>query len=275
MYHAEVPKPNYFLTNPLLWLAVFMGGVGFVATFFLAQGLDMSELIAVIVGVVVALVSLLIVHLSASRLCDGFVGARPADPVKHAALFNAVETICLASGLRQPELKVFDDNAPAALAYGTTLPRICVSPAFFDSFSTTEQEAVAAHLLCRVESGDARRDTQAAVIYGAVMGLVGGRSFLSAHIAAKQKKQTLLYVDLAAAKLSKYPPALMSALEIMKNGEAAKPGQNANTKQTTKPEQTKQTRQTMPDLPRWLTHMLMLPPGEADFNYRMGVLAEI
>ena len=194
----------------LLWPALFIWAVVF--AIFLAFGTALP--IAVAAGVVAAVVVLALVLLLARKLCDGMAGATPADLHKHASLFSIIEALCLTHGLDLPKLMVMDDSSPTVLAYGD---RICVSAGFFSHLSVVEQEAVVAHALCRIQRGHARTDALAAVVFGFVLAPLGMRSLAGRCATTLRGRHGLLASDLAAVRLTRYPPGLMSALQQMQN----------------------------------------------------------
>ena len=203
-----------------------------------------------LLGAALALVPLL----TATKLTEGQLGAVPADPVEDAVLFSTTESLCLVSGLPQPKLMLVDYPEPTVLAYGLrpSHARICVSEGFFNELSAVEQEAVIAHGLCRIHRGDVVGDTLAAKVCGFLLRPLGlGRS------AGKLARwlngpDALLAADLAAVRLTRYPPALVSALEFMQVQKRAA-------------------------VPVHLDHLQLLPArGPAETTHdRMGVLVEV
>src|SRR5262245_48898564 len=69
----------------------------------------------VVAGLVVALAILAGAYWGSERLVLALSGARPADRATQPRLFNLVDGLCVASGLRRPNLYVVDDPAPNAL----------------------------------------------------------------------------------------------------------------------------------------------------------------
>lgn len=167
-------------------------------------------------GVAAAVAILAIVLFLATRLCDGMAGATPADPQKHAALFSITESLCITHGLDSPKPMVTEDPSPTVLAYGLK-GRICASAGFFSQLSVVEQEAVVAHALCRIQRGHARSDALAAAVFGFVLAPLGMRSLAGRCATALRGRHALLASDLAAVRLTRYPPGLMSALQRMQN----------------------------------------------------------
>lgn len=245
MEDKEFPRRKRWpivLLLPMLfiWALVF--------TIFSAFGTDLS--VASGLGAAAAGAMLAIVLSSATRLCDGMAGATPADTQKHAALFNITESLCLTHGLDTPKLMVMEDSSPTVLAYGSQ-GRICASAGFFSQLSVVEQEAVVAHALCRIQQGHARSDALAAVVFGFVLAPLGMRGLAGRCAAALRGRHALLASDLAAVRLTRYPPGLMSALQKMLSS-------------------------PIPDLAPSVDHLQALPRKQFEYlDCRVGLLAEI
>lgn len=230
----------------LLWPTLFIWAVVFAV--FAAFGA--AVLVAVVAGAAAAGAMLAVLLFSATRLCDGMVGAAPADPHKHAALFSLAEALCLTHGLATPKLMVMEDHSPTVLAYGLH-GRICVSQGFFSHLSVVEQEAVVAHALCRIQRGHARSDTLAAVVFGFVLAPLGMRGLAGRCATTLRGRHALLASDLAAVRLTRYPPGLMSALQRMQDS-------------------------PIPNLAPCIDHLQALPRKQLScFEGRVGLLAEI
>lgn len=230
----------------LIWPMLFIWAVVFVI--FAAFGAPLTTASAPAAAAAGAMLAVLLS--SATRLCDGMVGATPAEPQRHAVLFNLAESLCLTHGLNVPKLMVMEDSSPTVLSYGLE-GRICVSQGFFTHLSVVEQEAVVAHALCRIQRGHARSDTLAAVVFGFVLAPLGMRGLAGRCAATLRGRHALLASDLAAVRLTRYPPGLMSALQRMQDS-------------------------PIPNLAPCVDHLQALPRKQpACFEGRVGLLAEI
>ena len=177
--------------------------------------------------------------------------AEPADPVEHARLHNLVEGLCIASGLSKPGIYVIDDAAPNAFATGRSPHHasIAVTTGLLEMMNRVELEAVLAHELSHVKNDDVLVDTLAVTCVGAVailsdvairfMWWNGGRrgrddrqasggplvviavfgfallalAPLVARLlqfAVSRRREAL--ADVSAVEMTRYPPALVSAL---------------------------------------------------------------
>ncbi|HYI60870.1 MAG TPA: M48 family metalloprotease [Acidimicrobiales bacterium] len=140
------------------------------------------------------------VALSASR-------ARPADPGEHARLHNLVEGLCVASGLPKPDLYVVDDEAPNALALGRSPQRaaIVVTTGLLATMTRVELEAVLAHELSHIKHDDVQVATLAVT---------------APPLRRVVDRDRHALADIAAVEVTRYPPALVSALEKLRDAAA-------------------------------------------------------
>ena len=142
--------------------------------------------VAVVVGVWVMM---------QGRLALRAARARPLAPGESPRLVSLVRGISGDLGLAMPQLWVAEAGGPNAFVCYSSGPCVAVSPAVLESFSRTELEAVVAHCLVRVAGRRLRRQ-QLAIAFG--------RSHdAGAHVIEE---------DVAAANVTRYPPALASAL---------------------------------------------------------------
>lgn len=181
---------------------------------------------------------------AARRCCGG----APADPVTHARLHNLVESLCTAAGLPKPTLVVVDDPAPNCLALGRG-PKaavVVVTEGLLRALSRVELEGVLAHELSHVKSLDILPATLAVTLAAPLSprlprALLGSRREMLA--------------DLGGASLTRYPPALESALQRMREGGAIT------------------TSRLIAHL--WEVPPSILSPGEPPLAHRIEALAEL
>ncbi|MCY3925422.1 MAG: M48 family metalloprotease [bacterium] len=155
--------------------------------------------------------------LASGWIVGRLAGARPPEGVESERLEVCVEALCLAAGLPVPRLAVIDDEAASALAYGRG-PRtatVAVTTGLLRSLSPVELEGTLAHLLARVADGTARRDTRLAS--AALLGGPPGTAWVSRRLDGSR----VVAADVAAARLTRFPPGIAGALGHM--GEAAAP----------------------------------------------------
>lgn len=128
-----------------------------------------------------------------------------AHTVEEPRFINIVQGLAERHGVPMPRLGVTEKGGPNAFVRRRG-PSMIVSRSLLDTFTRTEQEAVAAHCLVRLNSGHLFFAHLAAML-----GRVGSR------FAPKVGYED----DVHAAALTRYPPALASAIEKAKPVEDA------------------------------------------------------
>ena len=165
------------------------------------------------------------VRRNAEALVLSTVGGHGASETEHARLFNVIEGLCVVGGDQRPAVRIVDVDFPVALAVAMpgSAGTIVVSTGFIASMGRVETEAVMAHLMWRIRSGDISLTT-----YLLALSKVFGALRLSAVTRFIVKKVTddrvVLFADLSACQATRYPPALISALEIMFGARAVSAG---------------------------------------------------
>jgi hypothetical protein len=135
-------------------------------------------------------------------------GAQPLDPSREPRLANLAAGLATRLQLKAPALWVLPSGGPNALvcrARGRAC--VAVTRAALDRYSRTEVEALVAHCLVRLWGSALAAESVVAALGGRVPGLpplVGAAA------------------DVAAAALTRYPPALAAALS--KTAPPARPG---------------------------------------------------
>jgi len=175
--------------------------------------------------------------------------ARPAEKGEFPYLHNVVEGLAIAAGLPMPRIYVIDDSAPNAFATGRNPEHaaIAVTTGLLDKLNRTELEGVVAHEMSHIADYDTLLMTLTVVMVGTVA-LVSDWMFRSFLFGGRRRKNVgggqtgsiLLLVavvlailspliaqlirlaisrrreflaDANAARLTRYPEGLASALE--------------------------------------------------------------
>jgi Zn-dependent protease with chaperone function len=156
----------------------------------------------VVALVVVGLALAAWARLGGDRRVLGAIGGREADPVTDARLMNLAEGLSISAGLRQPQLRVIDSPGLNAMAAGTRPDRaiVGVTSGLLTELDRIELEAVLAEEFVQIR----HHQTTPATIVAATFGF-GRVIALGADRDAD--------ADQAAVALTRYPPALASALE--------------------------------------------------------------
>lgn len=182
-------------------LPLELGIIGFVLSFFFARSIRQSAPLRI--------------HES--------MATHAASEIDQARIFNVVDGLCVVSGDHRPTIEVVDSEFPVAAAFGNTHDSvIVVSNGFCAQMDRVETEAVMAHLLWRIRSGDAELTTYL-LHFVAQLSRVG-LSSLARRVAARSlNEQAIMWADIAACQATRYPPALASALEKVQSSTAAAP----------------------------------------------------
>jgi heat shock protein HtpX len=171
-------------------------------------------------------------------------GATPADPDRWPGYANLVDGLASAAGLPRPRLYVADSDAANAFSVGRDPERsaLVVTTGLLTTLNRVELEGVLAHELNHIWSWGARLAT-----LGVALGRVPGLLRLLAPVRRE------FDADEAGARLTRYPPGLVSALRKLADGAAA------------------------PD-PPGLRHLWIMAPGDATHppvDERIAALQEL
>jgi heat shock protein HtpX len=213
-------------------VAISSAVVGLIAA-FVALVLA-GPLAALVAGVVVAVAVASLAWWGSAPLALRLLEAEPADPVAHARLFNLVEGLGANAGVTQPGLFVVADPALNALTMGRSRQHaaLVVTSGLLDQLSRIELEAVLAHELSHIRSDDILSATVAVGLFG----LLGGPARAATGTGPGAVLASLLLpvsalaglglqlsidphreevADSSGVHLTRYPPAMVSALEKM------------------------------------------------------------
>lgn len=123
-----------------------------------------------------------------------------SEPLDDPRFTNIVQGLSDRYGVPMPRLAVTDKVGPNAFVRGRG-PTIVVSRSLLDTYTRTEQEAVAAHCLVRLNSGH---------LFFAHLAAMLGR------VGSKFAPKVGYEDDVHAVALTRYPPALASAIKKAK-----------------------------------------------------------
>lgn len=184
---------------------------------FLVLGLIVGmPVVGLVLGALVVGAFMMKVHRSAEEVVLKMVGGLPASEHEHARLFNIIDGLCVVGGDQRPALRVVGIEYPVALA--VAMPgqpgTIVVSAGFLRSMGRVELEAVMAHLMWRLRSGDIGMSTYL-IALGAAVQRFGASRLIRGLVSRFSDERILLWADVAACQATRYPPALVSALEIV------------------------------------------------------------
>jgi heat shock protein HtpX len=192
----------------------------------------------VVVGIVLAVVGIVLAALS-QRLgsptrISGAIGGRAADPTGDARLVNVVEGLCVGNGIGVPQLRVLDDPAANAIVIGSNeqdAVLICTT-GLLGALDRMELEAVVAHELAHLKRGDMRTTARATRALGLYAAMSAGATVRLRSLTGPAREAC---ADLDAVAMTRYPPALASALAKLETTPSEPRGLSAQTERLTAP----------------------------------------
>ncbi|NNE95302.1 MAG: hypothetical protein HKN24_04675 [Acidimicrobiales bacterium] len=219
MDSAAAPEPGS-LTPIFVFYAVCVGLPLLIAAVVVAAVLSAGPLtVALLVAVAVVLAAYLTRrrYQRVDEVLLDELDVVDADEVEHARAYNLLEALSLRSGVAAPELYLSDDqtvNAAAIKQAGDAAAVITAGAA--SRLDRLQLEGLLAEVIVRIASGDARAAT---VATGMLLPFTDGPfSFLSnpatALIDRALHPDRELGGDMAAVKLTRYPPGLRDVLSM-------------------------------------------------------------
>jgi heat shock protein HtpX len=203
-------------------LAIPLGFALVVTIIFLIVGFIVGFPIPVaVVGAVISGGFMWNVYRTAGDVVLKMVGGLPASEYEHARLFNVIDGLCVVGGDARPALRVVGIEYPVALAVGMPgeVGTIIVSAGFLKSMGRVEMEAVMAHVMWRLRTGDIGITTYMLALSAAVQRF-GGDNVMRSVVARVTDERIVMWADVAACQATRYPPAMVSALEIVERAAA-------------------------------------------------------
>lgn len=195
-----------------------------------------TPLLAPILGIVVAGVWVGIAWNSGRSAVLDLSEVEPADERLHARLFNAAGALSATTGVPSPELYVVDDPAINAMAVGQKAQSaaIVVTTGLLEELDVVEVEAVLALVFHRIKSEQIAAETFAVPTVGvaAVLGeqvdniiwlqrlLFLPMPFIERFLVWLHPADCEFDIDVASTLITRYPPALASALTKMEGRSA-------------------------------------------------------
>ncbi len=205
----------------------------------------------IVVAVLISVVMSLAAYYAGDKMVLGVSRAKRIEKEDHPQLFNVIEELAIAGGLPMPAVYVIDDTAPNAFATGRDPKHasVAITTGLLQKLNRDELQGVMAHELSHVGNRDILYATMVGILVGSIAMMSdfflrsffwgGGRRRRSdgegggagvillvvaivlavlAPIAAKLlqlavSRQRECLADASAAKLTRYPEGLASALQ--------------------------------------------------------------
>ncbi len=162
---------------------------------------------------------------SIDQTVDHAMGGVEASDESHPRLMNLVEGLSSTAGVDEPQVRVIEDHAANLAAWGTPDDgHILVTSGLLEVLDRIELEAVVAVALMRIRSRDAELGATGAAVLCApglkADGDPSGGLLMHQRLnwwLAKLVSQRDFVSDFSGIGLTRYPPALASALEAIEH----------------------------------------------------------
>jgi heat shock protein HtpX len=206
----DSPVPMVGLINKISWLVVSVVTALFLLVGFLVS---LHVIPAVIAGGAAYFIMRSVKQNSESRVL-ATIPSMAASEIAEARLFNVVDGLCVVGGDQRPALRIVSADFPVALAVSgpNSAGTIVVSSGFMSTMDRVETEAVMAHLLWRIRSGEV-----ALVTFLMALTAVASRVGLSGVVRRVTQRvsdpRRVMWADISGCQATRYPPAMIAALE--------------------------------------------------------------
>jgi heat shock protein HtpX len=214
-----------YLVAPVVFIALS-------ALIFAALGALFGQIfIGALVGIAVAIVLTVIAFAKADAVVLRVSNAMPASEIEHRRLHNVVEGLCVTIGLQKPDVYVVRDDALNALVVGAGgRSSVVFTTGLINNLDRIQIEGVVAHLLSRIRGGQVQVLARVAVLIGAPVLLceslqrkkwpvssllVAVGVLVGPFMKWLMGNSTVIEADLAACRLTRYPPGLTQGLETL------------------------------------------------------------
>jgi len=138
------------------------------------------------------------------------LNARGAGEIEGQRFRNALEALCLRVGLEQPALMVVDSDATNLAAISIRRNTLVATSTLLAKLDAMQTEGVVAHAIMKLMPPKPRYQ---ALVASAPWAMVG----LQKRLARRwdEVEDGVVQYDLAGVELTRYPPGLRSALELL------------------------------------------------------------
>ena len=106
----------------------------------------------------VVLIWFLIAFWANTSIIKAATGAKPLDRRENKRVYNLVENLCMANGMKTPKINIIDDDSLNAFASGINdrTYTVTLSKGIIQKLNDEELEAVIAHELTHIRNRDVR-----------------------------------------------------------------------------------------------------------------------
>ena len=245
-----MPHPSLHIFKIIFVFFIIIGVLGALFGYIFADNYVFGLFIAGIIAVIYTLIA----YYQGKNMIMSMANAKKVDKKNYLRLFNIVEGLALAAGLKKtPEIYVIPERAMNAFATGKDPEHsaIAVTQGLLDNLKKDELEGVIAHEMSHIKNYDIRLMMLAAILVGVIallsqifmrsmwfgrdrdrdsgslgmilvlVGLVFAifAPFVAYLIKMAISRKREYLADATGASLTRYPPGLANALEKIKNDE--------------------------------------------------------
>lgn len=126
---------------------------------------------ALMVAVIFSSISTIISYWNSDKIILRITKAHPANETDNKKVINAMEGLCIASGLPMPKVYIIDDDSMNAFATGRNPKHavVCVTRGLLDRLDYYQLEGVLAHELGHIRNYDILLSTVVTVLVGMIV----------------------------------------------------------------------------------------------------------
>ncbi|MDP1696062.1 MAG: M48 family metallopeptidase [archaeon] len=231
-------------------LMIFVFIIIVVLGYIISYAVDPSYFFFIMIfATIFSLLYIVVSYYNSDKIALASVNAKPASQERHRMLFNAVESMSIASGLPMPKVYVMESEQINAFASGRDPQHavICVTAGALEKLNKQQLEGVIAHEMSHIANFDIRFMTITAVMVGMIsiiaqiylrslwfssgnnnskkngifiiLGIIAAiLAPLVAQLAALAiSRKREFTADATGVKFTRYPSGLRSALQAIKN----------------------------------------------------------
>ena len=192
---------------PMRVAAIFAVPIAIVAVLFLIVGYLIWWPLALVALPAAGLVGWWYWYRADERVL-GNLDARPLGEKEGARFHNVVESLCLTSGIDEPDLMVIDNDTPNLASVSGRTSTLVATTGLIERLDAMEMEGVVAHGLAKLEEGSPQYPTLVAAAGPLILGPQRSlaRTWSGGDVG-------VIRFDISGVGLTRYPPGLRTALQ--------------------------------------------------------------
>ena len=199
--HQQIQRNN--LNSALLLIAfpLLLMGIFYILIYFIARDSDsnysdnvlighnrifLSAVPFILIGVLIWFLIAWAGHASFIRLATG---AKPLERIENKRIYNLVENLCIAKGMKMPKINLIDDDSLNAFASGIDEKSysVTLSKGIINKLNDEELEGVIAHELTHIRNRDVRV-LIISIIFVGIFAFLAEAAFRSIRFAGRGKR---------------------------------------------------------------------------------------